>query len=120
MKKRSILGLVVLAAAAALTGIAAPSAYAEDPSLAADCAVLAPIGSEAVSRLTPLQSLPPEEGQAARDQYVGELQSQLSNVYTDKGQADLSNYINVVQNATSASDAGRIITAIRALQADCS
>ncbi|WP_327116719.1 hypothetical protein OHB12_05435 [Nocardia sp. NBC_01730] len=119
MKTRSALGLVVMAAATALIGVAAPTATADDSALAADCAILGPIGSQAVGRLTPLQALPVEEGQAARDQYVGELQSKLSSVQSEKGKADLSNYINVVQTATSASDAGRIISAIRALQADC-
>lgn len=118
---KSISTVIMLSASAALMGAVSPNAYAEPaPEIAADCAVLGQVADNAIGTLTPLQSMPVEEGQAARDRYVAELQAQRASLGTEQGRADLDRYIDAVQGATSADAAQSIIGAIGKIRTDCS
>ncbi|MCU1642924.1 MAG: hypothetical protein JWN03_3199 [Nocardia sp.] len=119
MKKRSAMGLVALATFTVLAGATVSPAQADDPGVAADCSVLGQVAGNAVGRLTPIQSLPDDQKQAARDGYISELQGTLSSVNSSRGQADLQAYISALQNASSPADAQGVLTAIIALQNDC-
>ncbi|MET7767502.1 hypothetical protein [Nocardia sp. NPDC005366] len=120
MRKRSAMVLAVLAAATAMTGIMSPTAVAEPgPDIAADCGTLASIADNAVSTLTPLQGLPLEESQAAKENYIGQLRGRLGELTTDRGRADVQNFINALQTATTPADAYLIINALGKLRSDC-
>lgn len=121
MRKQSVSAIILLSAATALVGAASSSAHAEPaPEIAADCAVLGQVADNAVGTLTPLQSMPVDQAQAERDRYVGELRGQQSGLSSDQGRADLEQYINAVQNATSPAAAQSILGAIGKIRSDCS
>ena len=114
--KKIALGLASLAAMTTLTGIVAGPAYAD---LAADCAIIGPIASSAVGRLTPIQTLPDDQKQGARDAYIAELQGQRSGLTSAEASSHLQAYINALQNATGPGDAQTVLNAIITLQSDC-
>ncbi len=121
MRKQSISAIVLLSAATTLIGLTASNAYAEPaPELAADCAVLGQIANNAVGTLSPLQAMPVDQAQAERDQYVAELRAQQSGLSSEQGRADLEQYINAVQGATSPAAAQSILSAIGQIRSDCS
>lgn len=117
MNKRSAMGLVAVASFAVLTGGTASPAQADD--LGGDCSIIGPVASNAIGRLTPIESLPDDQKQGARDGYISELQGKLSGVNSSRGQSDLQAYITALQNASGPADAQQVLGAIIALQTDC-
>ncbi|MGF6885350.1 hypothetical protein ABIA39_004108 [Nocardia sp. GAS34] len=118
MKKRTTLVLVISALATVLTGVMAGQAQAGS-ALGSDCAVLGPIGSNAVPTLAPLQNMPQSQAAPKLNAYLGQLRGQEGRLTTAQGKADLQAYIDALQNATSPSAAPQIMAAINKLQTDC-
>ncbi|MFI6779262.1 hypothetical protein [Nocardia sp. NPDC050412] len=112
--------MAAVATAIALTGAVSSTVQAEPTGdLASDCAVLTPIAANAITTLTPLQSLPVDEATAARDSYVGQLQGQRSSLVTAEGQAALDSYISAVQAASSPSAAPQILSSLNKIRSTC-
>jgi hypothetical protein len=118
MKKRTTLVLVVSALATVLTGVMASGAQAA-PALGSDCAVLGPIGSNAIPTLGPLQNEPQSQASPKLNAYLGQLRSQEGGLSTAQGKADLQAYIDALGNATSPSAAPQILAALNKIQTDC-
>ncbi|MET8651065.1 hypothetical protein [Nocardia aurea] len=120
MRKRSAMALAVLATATAMTGIISPIATAEpSPDIAADCGTITSIADGAISALTPLRSLSPEDQRAAKQVYIGQLQGQMGSLSTERGRADVQNFINALQAAETPADASLIVNALGKLRSDC-
>ncbi|WUA05296.1 hypothetical protein OG225_23910 [Nocardia sp. NBC_01377] len=114
------MALAALATATAISGILSPVATAEPgPDIAADCGTITSIADQAISTLTPLQGLPLEESRAAKQVYIGQLRGQLGGLTTDRGRADVQNFINALEAANTPADASLIINALGKLRSDC-
>lgn len=118
MKARRIVFLVASALMTASTGFAAQSAQAA-PGLGADCAILGPIGSNAISTLAPLQNEPQSQAAPQLNSYLSGLRAKQGSLSTTKGRSDLDAYIHALANANSKADAPQILAAINQMQTDC-
>ncbi|WP_405177379.1 hypothetical protein OG225_23870 [Nocardia sp. NBC_01377] len=120
MRKRSAMALAVLATATAMTGIMSSAATAApSPDIAADCPAITAIANEALATSTPLASLPLEESAPIKDAYIGELQGRVGELSTDQGRANVQNFVNALQSASSPADGYLIVNALSKLRSDC-
>lgn len=111
----------VLAMAAVVIGasmLMASTAQA-DSAAGPDCAVLGPIGANAIPTLAPWQSIPQDQAAPQLNAYLANLRSQQGQLTTNQGKADLQGYIDALQNATSPAAAPQIYAALNRLTTDC-
>jgi hypothetical protein len=93
------------ASSASSAASAAESAAGVASVSAADCTILKPIASNALSELTPLQSESSSKQTAAINAYVASLQPALAKLTSEGGKQLLSGYIAAVQKLPSQSTA---------------
>jgi hypothetical protein len=87
----------------------------------ADCAIIKPIGTQAISTLGPLQSKPKAAAAAGMKKYLTKLHTAESHLTSPKAKADLNALISALQNSAKdpAAAATLVPAAIGKLSTDC-
>lgn len=101
--------------------VTAPSPASSATLPAADCAVIRPIGTQAINTLGPLRGKPKAEAAAGMKRYLTQLRTAEGRLTSPQAKSDLNALISALQNAAKdpAAAAQLVTSAIGKLSADC-